>query len=423
MTDAFDALRIPDAPAAPDLEFASALRARIERALLAPRGVRMSVTEATTTDVAAPSQPPSQHSITPYLAAADARAAVDFYVDAFGAVRRGEPIVMPDGRIGHVEIAVGDGVLMLADEYPELDLLAPVTRGGPSQSLRLEVADPDVVVQRVVAAGGVLERPVADSPHGRGGVVRDPSGHRWMVSREAPTTAAPRPGDVVYTSLWTDDVERAERFYGAVLGWATVRGYGPQERHVTNAGTRLGLSGGHPRPTAMLCYAVPDVDAAVAVVRAAGGTAGDPTDEPHGRVADCVDDMGVPFALWTGSPAPAPAPEARPAIAHLVVRTPDARRARAFYGTVLGWGFAPARVPDGWNVRTAGAEPRPRTSIWGGHSDDAAVVPTFAVPDLAAAVRTVRVAGGTSTEPELRRFGTAAECSDDQGGRFQLVER
>jgi predicted enzyme related to lactoylglutathione lyase len=427
MTDAFDALRIPDAPVTPDLEFASSLRARVERALLAPRAVPMSVTEAPTADVTAssqsPSQPPSQHNITPYLAAADARAAVNFYVDAFGAARRGEPIVMPDGRIGHVEIVVGDSVLMLADEYPELDLLAPVTRGGPSQSLRLEVADPDAVVQRAVEAGAELERPVADSPHGRGGVVRDPSGHRWMVSREAPSAAAPRPGDVVYASLWTDDVERAERFYGAVLGWVTVRGYGPQERQVTNAGSRLGLSGGHARPTAMLCYAVPDVDAAVAAVRAAGGTAGDPTDEPHGRVADCVDDMGVPFALWTGSSAPAPAPEALPAIAHLMLRTPDARRARAFYGTVLGWGFAPARVPDGWNVRATGREPRPRTSIWGGHSEDAAVVPAFTVADLAAAVRTVRAAGGISTEPEQRRFGTEAECRDDQGGRFQLVER
>jgi uncharacterized glyoxalase superfamily protein PhnB len=194
MTDAFDALRIPDASAVPDLEFASGLRARIERVLLAPREVPMSVTEATTTPTGATAL---QRTVTPYLAAADARAAVEFYVDAFGAARRGAPIVMPDGRIGHVEVAVGDSVLMLADEYPELGLLAPVTRGGPSQSLRIEVADPDAVVQRAVAAGGVLERPVADSPHGRGGVVLDPSGHRWMVSREAVSAPAPaRPGDV-----------------------------------------------------------------------------------------------------------------------------------------------------------------------------------------------------------------------------------
>jgi predicted enzyme related to lactoylglutathione lyase len=55
--------------------------------------------------------------------------------------------------------------------------------------------------------------------------------------------------------------------------------------------------------------------------------------------------------------------------------------------------------------------------------EDAAAVPAFTVPDLAAAVRTVRAAGGTSTDPERRRFGTSTEGRDDQGGRFQLVER
>ena len=73
----------------------------------------------------------------------DAVAAVGFYVVAFGAIRRGEPIVVPDGRTGHVEVALGDSVLILADEFPEMGLSAPATRGGASQSLRLEVADPD----------------------------------------------------------------------------------------------------------------------------------------------------------------------------------------------------------------------------------------------------------------------------------------
>ncbi|MDT7651122.1 MAG: hypothetical protein QOI36_2528 [Pseudonocardiales bacterium] len=417
MTDAFDTLHAPNAAAVPDPEFARDLRARLERALLGPPE-DTAVAEATSP--AGPATELPLHTVTPYLATADARAAVEFYVAAFGAARRGEPLVMPDGRIGHAEVALGDSVLMLADEYPELGLLAPATRGGSTQSLRLEVADPDEVVERAVVAGGVLEHPVTDSPHGRGGVVRDPSGHRWVVTRE--TTAA-RAGDIVYASLWTADVERAERFYAAVLGWTTVAGPAPQDRQVANAGTRLGMSGGHARSTVMVCFAVPDVDAAVAVVRAAGGTASDPSDEPHGRVADCADDMGLPFALWTGPPGPAPTAQVDEAIAHLVLRVPDAGRARAFYSTVLGWGFAPARVLDGWNVRTAAGEPRPRTSIWGGRGERAAVVPAYAVPDLAAAVLAVRAAGGTSTEPERRRFGTAAECTDDQGGRFQLVQR
>jgi uncharacterized glyoxalase superfamily protein PhnB len=406
MTDAFDALRAPAAPVAPDPGFARALRARLERALLAPEGPElreetMTVTDTAQADAAAALR---LHAITPYLAVADAAAALDFYVTAFGAVRRGEPIVMPDGRIGHAEVALGDSVLMLADEFPEIGLLAPSTRGGASQSLRLEVADPDAVVERAVAAGGVLERPVTDSPYGRGGVVVDPSGHRWMVSREA--AAGPRTGDVVYASLWTGDTARAERFYRAVLGRTPV----------------LGTSGGHDRPTLMACYAVPDLDAAVAAVRAGGGTAGEPSDEPYGRVADCVDDQGLPFALWTGELGPGQAAGATGGIEHVALRVPDARRAMAFYGPVLGWTFAPARVADGWNVRIGGGEPLPRTSVWGGHAE-AAVVPTFVVPDLAAAVQAVRGAGGTSAEPQRRPFGTAADCTDDQGLRFQLVAR
>ncbi|WP_433558199.1 VOC family protein [Pseudonocardia xinjiangensis] len=442
MTDAFDALRIPDAPATPDPEFADGLRIRVERAVLDRPDDTVTATEATIAEPATP-EPASTtdttvgdattgtttgtttaaavlplHTVTPYLAVSDARAAVEFYIGAFGAARRGEPVLMPDGRIGHVEVVLGDSVLMMADEFPELDLLAPVTRGGSTQSLRLEVTDPDAVVDRALAAGGVLERPVTDSPYGRGGVVLDPFGHRWMVSREP---ARPRTGDIVHASLWTADVERAERFYAAVLGWTVEPGSGPQHRRVTNAGARLGLSGGHDRSTLMLCFAVPDVDAAVAVVRAAGGTAGEPADQPPGRVADCVDDLGVPFALRSGPPGPVPGSD--DAIAHLVLRVPDAGRARAFYGTVLGWGFVPARVANGWNVRTAAGEPRPRTSIWGGRSEPAVVVPSFAVPDLAAAVQAVRAAGGTGAGPERRPFGRAAECTDDQGGRFQLVER
>ncbi|HYH33276.1 MAG TPA: VOC family protein [Pseudonocardia sp.] len=394
MTDPFHALRAPHTPADPDPGFARALRARLERALLDAPEDTMTTTEAPTTTAV------RLHTLTPYLNVLDARAAVEFYAAAFGAVPRGEPIVMPDGRTGHAEVVLGDSVLMLADEFPEAGLIAPSVRGGPSQSLRLEVADPDAVVARALAAGAELERPVADSPYGRGGVVRDPAGHRWMVSREP---AAPRPGDVVYASAWTGDAERSRRFLQAVLGAAL-----PGE---------LGFSGGHPRPTLMACYAVPDVDAAAGAVRRAGGQAGDPADQPYGRVADCVDDQGLPFALWTG-----PLGSGRAGgLAHLALRVPDARRAMAFYAAVLGWTFTPARVADGWTVRAGDAQPRPRTSVWGGHAE-AAAVPTFRVPDLAAAVRAAREAGGTGGEPQQRPFGLAADCADDQGLTVQLVQ-
>ena len=257
MNDPLDALHTPLEPADPDPAFAADLRARIERALLHPEDSTMTSTlnSPTRADPAAA----RLHAITPYLAVTDARAAVAFYTTAFGARPRGEPIVMPDGRVGHVEVLLGDSVLMMADEFPEIGLVAPANRGGVSQSLRLEVADPDAVVAAAVAAGGTLERPVTDSPYGRGGVVLDPSGHRWMVSREAPVSqeaVGARPGDVVYAALWRPDVQRAERFYAAVLGWTVAAAHTPQGRHVTGLVTGLGCGAGwtgRPRCSATPC--------------------------------------------------------------------------------------------------------------------------------------------------------------------------
>ncbi len=389
MTDPLDALRTPLAPVDPDPSFASALRARIERALLHPTEAPMTVTDIPRTTV-------RLHSLTPYLAVTDARAAVEFYVAAFGAVRRGEPIVMPDGRVGHVEVAIGDSVLMLADEFPEMGLAAPNTRGGVSQSLVVEVADPDAVVTRAVAAGGVLDRPVADSPHGRTGAVLDPSGHRWMVSGASPQA---RPGDVVFASLWAPDPDRAARFFASALGWDPAD---PPLR--ITAGTHSGL---------FLCFAVDDVYAAAAVVRAAGGTATEPEDRPYGRLTDCVDDQGVPFALHSGGAAPVSTP------LYAELRYPDATRARAFYGTVLGWGFTPVQ-PGYWNPTVDGDRTRPRTGLAGGH-DEPVVVPSFAVADTEAAVAAVRSAGGTAEEPHRERYGQAARCTDDQGTPFVVV--
>lgn len=176
MTDPFDSLRMPVTPVDPDPHFATQLRARLERAVLQPQGTAMT-TAATTA-----------HTLGCYIAVDDARRALDFYAEAFDARRRGEPYVMDDGRIGHAELAIGDSVLMLADEFPEIDMLSPRTRGGPSQSLYLRVADVDATVRRAVDAGARLERAPADYPYGRNGVVIDPSGHRWMISSSpAPT--------------------------------------------------------------------------------------------------------------------------------------------------------------------------------------------------------------------------------------------
>ncbi|MHA6796399.1 VOC family protein [Pseudonocardia bannensis] len=427
MTDPLDALREPIRPVAPDPAFAARLRTRLERAVFDPMATQFDTWEDDMLTTDTPSTEAAValalSTVTPYLTVADAAAALTFYSEAFGGIRRGEPIVMPDGRIGHAEIALGDSVLMLAEEFPEMGLVAP-TGGSVAQSLRLEVADPDTVVGRALARGARLERPVTESPYGRGGVVIDPSGHRWMVSREAPVAAgpaAPRPGEVGYASLWTHDVEAAERFYTSVLGWETTAGSAPQGRQVTNLARPLGMWGGQERTTLFLCFAVPDVDDAVALVRAAGGTAGDPAEEPYGRIADCVDDQGLPFAVFAAPPGsgPRPAPTQPGELASARLEVPDTTLARAFYGTVLGWRFVPGREAGGWEVRIGDGVPRPALHVTAGR--EAAGVPAFGVADVATAVDAVRAAGGTAAEPRFEDHRATA-CTDDQGTRFDLVE-
>ena len=420
MADPLDALQAPVAPVRPDPRFAARLRARLERELLDPEGATMTTTEAT--------EAVPLRALTPYLAVAGAREALDWYVRAFGARRRGEPVVMEDGRIGHAELAVGDSVLMLADEYPEIGLLGPRARGGVSVSLVLEVADVDATVARAVELGAELTRPVADSEHGRNGVVSDPFGHRWMVS--GPPGGSPaqagaehglRQGDVGYASIWVADVEGAAAFYASVLGWEYAPGSGRQGRQVRDVSPSLGLWGGQERPTTFLCFVVDDVAEAVRRVRAAGGRADEPSQEPYGLVANCVDDQAMPFAVYQPPPATAaPAGPARPGdLAYLTIEVPDSGRARSFYGAVLGWRFTPGRAADGWGVHIGRDEVRPMTGLHGGHQQPT-VVPMYAVDDVAAAVARVRAAGGTASDPERMPYGVTADCVDDQGTRFYL---
>jgi uncharacterized glyoxalase superfamily protein PhnB len=290
MTDPLDALRGLDAVAgpddAPDPAFAAALRARLERALLAAAPIPI---------------PGGPMTVSPYLSVPDARAAIAFYVEAFGAVPRGEAYVLEDGRIGHAELVVGGSVLMLADEFPEMGLSGPLALGGVSASLYLEVPDVDAVVARALAAGATLEREPADAPYGRTGVVRDPVGHRWMVQTPAaPAGGHPtgKHGDVGYQTLYVPDVERTKAFLGHVLGWTYQPGSVDGGWQVDSVTPMTGLMDGAERVEVQLCFQVDDVDAAVERVRAAGGTAQEPERKPYGALVECEDDQGMRFQLW-----------------------------------------------------------------------------------------------------------------------------
>lgn len=121
-------------------------------------------------------------SLTPHLFVRDADGAVAFYRSAFGAAELLRTR-LPDGRVLFVELAVGAGRLLLSEETPSLNALAPPTLGGSPVLLLLDVEDPDATARQAVAAGAKVEMPVREMFFGeRYGVVVDPFGHRWALS-------------------------------------------------------------------------------------------------------------------------------------------------------------------------------------------------------------------------------------------------
>lgn len=121
--------------------------------------------------------------LTPYLCVADARAAIAWYTQTLGAEVTYDPIEMPDGRIGHVEMSIDRARWMMADEFPEVGIAAPAAKDQAAVTLHLSVDNVDALVERVVAAGVPMDRgPEDDSLAGRIAIFHDPFGHRWYLS-------------------------------------------------------------------------------------------------------------------------------------------------------------------------------------------------------------------------------------------------
>jgi PhnB protein len=121
-------------------------------------------------------------SLTPYIIVKGADAAIAFYVKVLGA-REAFRLAEPNGRIGHAELAIGDGRVMLADEHPSFGALSPQTIGGTPVSLHLYVEDIDAVMKRAQAAGAIVLRPAEDQFYGdRSGTFADPFGHHWHLA-------------------------------------------------------------------------------------------------------------------------------------------------------------------------------------------------------------------------------------------------
>ena len=126
--------------------------------------------------------PDDRQGATPYLTVKNAAAAIEFYKQAFGAVEAFR-LDDPAGKVGHAEISIGDAPLMLSDEFPEMGVVGPETIGGSPVCIHIYVEDVDAVVNKAVAAGAKILRPVADQFYGdRGGKLQDPFGHLWWFA-------------------------------------------------------------------------------------------------------------------------------------------------------------------------------------------------------------------------------------------------
>ena len=126
--------------------------------------------------------PEGHRTVAPYLAIKNAAGALEFYKKAFGAVETYK-LIIPDGRVGHAEIRLGDSLIMLSDEFPEFGGKAPEALGGSPVSIHLYVDDVDAFFKRALAVGAHELKPIANQFYGdRSGQLQDPFGHLWWVA-------------------------------------------------------------------------------------------------------------------------------------------------------------------------------------------------------------------------------------------------
>ena len=126
--------------------------------------------------------PTGFHTLTPHLTVRDADKALEFYKNALGAevlqVAR-----MPDGKVLHASLKIGDSMLMLNDEFPEYGGLSPLSTGGTGVTIHIYTENVDAAFDRAVSAGAQVKMPLMDQFWGdRYGIVADPFGHKWSLA-------------------------------------------------------------------------------------------------------------------------------------------------------------------------------------------------------------------------------------------------
>src|SRR5437667_2792552 len=126
--------------------------------------------------------PPGFHTLTPHLVVRNAEQALEFYKNAFGAEVL-HVAHMPDGKVMHASLRIGDSMLMLNDEFPDYGTLSPLSTGGTGVTIHIYTDNVDAAFNRAVSAGAQVKMPVMDQFWGdRYGLVADPFGHQWSIA-------------------------------------------------------------------------------------------------------------------------------------------------------------------------------------------------------------------------------------------------
>ncbi len=132
----------------------------------------------------APPIPKGFHTITASLCFQDAAFAMQFYEKAFGA-KELYRLSEPSGKVGHAEMRIGDSIIMVSDEYPQMAILSAKTRGGSPIRLSLTVKNPDAMMERAIAAGCTVIRPLQNEFYGwSSGVIMDPFDYSWFITSQ-----------------------------------------------------------------------------------------------------------------------------------------------------------------------------------------------------------------------------------------------
>ena len=126
--------------------------------------------------------PAPYHTVTVSLTTSDANAAIAFYKAAFGAADK-TIMPTPDGKVIHAELTLGDSILMLSDEFPDMGGTSATTLGGSPVTVVMYSENVDATFSAATGAGATESMPLSQTFWGdKYGTVTDPAGFTWGLA-------------------------------------------------------------------------------------------------------------------------------------------------------------------------------------------------------------------------------------------------